>query len=421
MKYKTEELLIITLAIVIFIAISLTINPNITGYTIFQPNLTYNENIIDGQLKQYSNTINYTTEQTYYYNLTFAEENEKDRLTKLIELDNNNLIFEKNNLLKIQFINELQNNDIINIYLQNNKVTTLNFCTFNTNNSCENQIIYASINYEGIENNYEVLLNLEEPTNQLSIDTIDNKIKIDYINASHLEITQHQNTTYYYIPSEIETEVIQPSNLNKWDIFTADYTLNNQTINFYYKTDREYLEFTPPKNFSEINSEKLQFKVFLNSDNSSTPIINNLIINYLENPCQENWTCTDWTDCINETQTRICTDLSECLTEENKPIEIQKCIVEEETPLNSEQPPSLTRFRSSSTITSSVETTPVSSPIKTETKTISQQIPLKAEEPEIQIEESIQKTSKVKVIGNSIALSYICFVCLLLYKRKHKL
>lgn len=43
--------------------------------------------------------------------------------------------------------------------------------------------------------------------------------------------------------------------------------------------------------------------------------------------CKEKWTCTDWSECVDEKQTRTCFDLNECGTEKNKPKEEQKCRV----------------------------------------------------------------------------------------------
>lgn len=41
--------------------------------------------------------------------------------------------------------------------------------------------------------------------------------------------------------------------------------------------------------------------------------------------CFENWSCTDWTNCTNESKTRVCTDLSNCGTGKGKPAETQNC------------------------------------------------------------------------------------------------
>ncbi|MEM5829570.1 MAG: S8 family serine peptidase [Candidatus Aenigmatarchaeota archaeon] len=43
--------------------------------------------------------------------------------------------------------------------------------------------------------------------------------------------------------------------------------------------------------------------------------------------CKENWSCTEWSECVNGTQIRICTDLNKCGTTKNKPIEKQTCEV----------------------------------------------------------------------------------------------
>ncbi len=41
--------------------------------------------------------------------------------------------------------------------------------------------------------------------------------------------------------------------------------------------------------------------------------------------CEENWQCGEWSECVNNEQTRTCTDLSRCGTTVNKPIQSQEC------------------------------------------------------------------------------------------------
>jgi hypothetical protein len=43
--------------------------------------------------------------------------------------------------------------------------------------------------------------------------------------------------------------------------------------------------------------------------------------------CTEKWDCTDWSSCVNGTQTRTCTDANKCKTTKNKPNETQSCII----------------------------------------------------------------------------------------------
>ena len=41
--------------------------------------------------------------------------------------------------------------------------------------------------------------------------------------------------------------------------------------------------------------------------------------------CAENWDCTGWNQCVSGTQTRICSDLNNCGTSNNKPLTLQSC------------------------------------------------------------------------------------------------
>jgi hypothetical protein len=46
-----------------------------------------------------------------------------------------------------------------------------------------------------------------------------------------------------------------------------------------------------------------------------------------EELCAENWQCSEWNSCMNQTQTRICTDLNNCNTMINKPGENKRCMM----------------------------------------------------------------------------------------------
>ncbi|MEM7825741.1 MAG: hypothetical protein QW412_02695 [Candidatus Aenigmatarchaeota archaeon] len=45
--------------------------------------------------------------------------------------------------------------------------------------------------------------------------------------------------------------------------------------------------------------------------------------------CQEKWVCSEWSECINGTQTRTCVDQSNCGTNNNEPFSSQPCSSEE--------------------------------------------------------------------------------------------
>ncbi len=42
--------------------------------------------------------------------------------------------------------------------------------------------------------------------------------------------------------------------------------------------------------------------------------------------CTPNWKCSDWSECVNGEQTRKCTDLNKCGSEEKKPAEKRNCV-----------------------------------------------------------------------------------------------
>jgi len=45
--------------------------------------------------------------------------------------------------------------------------------------------------------------------------------------------------------------------------------------------------------------------------------------------CQEQWICSNWTECINDTHTRVCFDNRSCGTNNTKPAEIENCFLDD--------------------------------------------------------------------------------------------
>lgn len=45
------------------------------------------------------------------------------------------------------------------------------------------------------------------------------------------------------------------------------------------------------------------------------------------NLCEEDWSCSEWEECSNGEQARVCVDSNSCGTEEDKPLETQSCTV----------------------------------------------------------------------------------------------
>jgi len=48
-----------------------------------------------------------------------------------------------------------------------------------------------------------------------------------------------------------------------------------------------------------------------------------------EEICEERWVCSEWSECVNGIQTRVCRDVNECGTEKNKPLTSQPCVIVE--------------------------------------------------------------------------------------------
>lgn len=47
--------------------------------------------------------------------------------------------------------------------------------------------------------------------------------------------------------------------------------------------------------------------------------------------CETEWHCTEWSDCVNETQSRVCTDANDCSNQTSKPSGTQTCCIEDWT------------------------------------------------------------------------------------------
>ena len=44
--------------------------------------------------------------------------------------------------------------------------------------------------------------------------------------------------------------------------------------------------------------------------------------------CEPNWTCSEWSECVDDKQTRVCTDENSCGDESDKPAEEQECTLD---------------------------------------------------------------------------------------------
>jgi PGF-pre-PGF domain-containing protein len=140
--------------------------------------------------------------------------------------------------------------------------------------------------------------------------------------------------TYHYI--EITKTNFTDADLNKVFIkFAVNKTwlningVSSLNISLYRWVNDKWTELTTSylsEDSSEVfyQAESLGFSYFLigTKGGEVTPPI--------QPTCTENWSCTTWSVCANNKQTRTCTDANNCGTTTNKPVESKTCVIREE-------------------------------------------------------------------------------------------
>jgi len=400
-KEKKSELInemdLLAIIAISIILIVIFIYPSITGLTIYTQSsynytfsnpgdYTYNSLIIiennSAQLKLQEIIYNYTTINSTEFYIISAFYNGNDKTSKFIALDNNKHTVKVDKTLDILFENNIQNNDIIALYLikDHSKEGKVFLC--DTSIFCEND--YGSVYFPAVNGWYNITINnLASQTNNLSILT-NNSIKFDYLKVIRETEQLHSETNYSYPESTfLETSNLELPTTNQNILFSSNEQLNQQQINYYYSNDNGLNYTLIPENGSLPSIQQIKIKVEFNSDTISTPILNNMALTY--ESCTESWNCSSWSNCLNENQTRICLDLNECGSLDNKPIEIQNCTIEEIPQETSSPSSSSGGSGGSTTFTRPTETKTKITPIETkptETPTLkqeTQEIPLEIE------------------------------------------
>ena len=79
--------------------------------------------------------------------------------------------------------------------------------------------------------------------------------------------------------------------------------------------------YIPPATQNDTLNETSNETSGKSSEENQTSNINETTV------CEENWKCSEWFECFNGKQKRVCVDLNNCGTEENKPEEVRSCSV----------------------------------------------------------------------------------------------
>ena len=165
-------------------------------------------------------------------NITKALYDPNDKTSKIQSKDDDKLEVNKNKLFNIIFDNKLDNGDIISFYIDNGDQGDVYLCDYGDDCSTPG---YGLVNFNGNEGWFNLtIIGLSSPKDTFNINT-DKDMKLDYIKAAHIDITEHSSTNISYPKSaSIETKDISIAGLSSFLNFHKNELLNGQNINYYY-------------------------------------------------------------------------------------------------------------------------------------------------------------------------------------------
>lgn len=338
-KKRVLDFVLIALGIFscIFLLIFLS-NPSITGMVVYGFSeeikvwnadefiTDINTEIISSQarLKQSIITIEYNSTSIAENLITSATYEGNDQTDKVSLLDNQHLEINKNKIFNIFFNNNLNNQDIIQIYLKQGAETDIFLC--NADEDCEYPG-YGHTNYPGNGNEgfYNITIsNLNSPLNSFRIKA-DKTFGINYITSSKTEIQQYfENQTVYPSSGEIQTEDLFDIDLAEFNKFFSQDLSHGQPIVYYYSTDSGNIwsQITTDNLSSVIpENKKIRIKAVLSSNQTETPVISSVSVSYLSNSiiCSEDWAET-YSECnIADQKLKYYVDANSCGTSDGLP------------------------------------------------------------------------------------------------------
>jgi len=160
---------------------------------------------------------------------------------------------------------------------------------------------------QSVEFLYNITVNNTDPGQNANITQVNITIPVNF---SFVGISQGTNA--------IDSVFTSTTSVLSWTN-SSNYLINGSEVkNFWFKANS-----TQPGNYTftitSVNST---------TASSSTIDVEILYVNTtVIPPCAENWTCTNYTSCINNTQNRTCIDLNNCNTTINKPSVSQSCTI----------------------------------------------------------------------------------------------
>ncbi|MBU2616247.1 MAG: hypothetical protein KKC19_04035, partial [Nanoarchaeota archaeon] len=222
---------------------------------------------------------NWTEENALDIDLISAFYDYKDKTNKLISAGHGNLKPDSKKILDITFDNDLDNGDVISTYALSGNSLEIYLCPQDI--QCDSSI-YGDTFYDGEEGFYNITISgLSSPTDSFSL--VAPHVKIDYIQAKSVNITDHSfvNITY---PSSAIIETMDVTGIKSITSLEFSDSLNNQSINYSYSSDSGITWKNIPDNLSELNISKIRFSATLISDTLGTPLLKNILLVYDKMP-----------------------------------------------------------------------------------------------------------------------------------------
>ena len=245
-----------------------------------------------------------------------------DQTSLLTSKDGNDFDVESDEILNLRFPQQIQNNDTITLYLDDEQSSDIFICQ--SSDFCQDN--YGSISFPNTEGWYNITVsNLQHPVDTISLLT-DNQIDLDFVEVHRATPIYNSETNYTYENASIETQNFELNIEAVSGTFSSEETLNNQNISYYYLLDSGNYNLID-SNITLNSAATIKFKAELTTNSTDTPTLSSISFVYDYDLCEESWDCTAWSECSGlSLQTRICQDLNSCGTASNKPIETQNCV-----------------------------------------------------------------------------------------------
>ncbi len=111
------------------------------------------------------------------------------------------------------------------------------------------------------------------------------------------------------------------------DSSNAKFVINNQNTKSLSEQNSPY-QFYPYDDADKIDNldlivSNIVYQGYVGGEHKAEVILAYKV--NISEECIEDWSCTNWSSCTNNQQTRTCTDSNLCGTTENKPVESQSC------------------------------------------------------------------------------------------------